>query len=125
MPDLPEPDWGDARVLAEPWAIVCDALIYQHAGVPLPDELTEAAEHAGIVLTSLALLRAGTHELDDLDGMWERDGLEWRFSWAEADESLCVEAVFDDGDEPALVKTTVRGLGGRLNEFMLSHTSTG
>lgn len=120
---LPEPDWGDERVLRDPWSIVCDALIYEHAGEPLPEELSEAAEHAGMILTSMALVRSGQYEIDDMDELWDRDELEWRFGWAQADESLTVEAVFGDGEEPSTVKTTARGLGGRLNEFMLSYTS--
>lgn len=112
-------------MLAEPWSIVCDALIYQHADVPMPDELIDAAEHAGMVLTSLALVKSGELEFDELDALWERDPLEWRFTWQEVDESLCVEAVFGDGEEPGSVKTTARGLGGKLNEFMRLHAMAG
>lgn len=122
MPELPTGDWSDEAVLAEPWTIVTDALIYQWTGVALPPELQSAVEHAGIVLTSMALIRAGNIDGDELDGLWERDPLEWQLTWKEADESIAVRAVWGDGEEPASVTTTARGLGGRLNELILSYT---
>lgn len=117
---LPEANWDDDRVVGDPWSIVVDALIYQHAGVEVPEQLAEAVGHAAMVLTSLALVRSGEYTIADMDDLWDRDPLEWRFSYAEADESLGVEAVFGDGNEPASVKTTVRGLGGKLNEHIAS-----
>jgi hypothetical protein len=113
--DLPEPNWGDDQVLSDPWSIIVDALLYQRADTPLPDELQEAVEHAGMTLTALALLRVDGWDIEDVDDLWDRDQLEWVFGWEEGDESLYVEAKWGDGEEPGHVRTTVRGLGGRLN----------
>lgn len=112
--NLPMGPWSDEEVLADPWSVVVDALLYQRAGASLPDELNTAADHAGMVLTAMALRRVG-YTIDALDALWDREPMEWSFTWVEADESVSVTASWHDGNDPPAVTTTVRGLAGKLN----------
>ena len=111
----PEPrDW-EALAESDPWSVICDALLWEKAGVEHPEALTESATKAAMLLTSLALINTGEYDLDSLEPIWDRDWSAF-FEFDPATEALSVRIVFEDDEEPGVVTTTGRGLGGVLRQ---------
>lgn len=116
---LPVRDW-DALSSKKPWEVVADALAYQHAGVALPEALSDGVTQAAMMLSSVMLIKAGEATLEDCDDLWERDfTVEMSANLTEA--RFTVSVVFDDGQEPERVDVTVRG--GPAGELMVDHIS--
>lgn len=79
-----------------PWTVIADALLYEAEGLPLPEEVSDAAYMAGTMLAAGTLVKAGC-DIDAVERQFVERDYSLRFTYHRDSDEFGVVVEWEDG----------------------------